>query len=213
MSLIVNPSCPLLGAIPRVAEIKSFEELANPYLPVILPHAVETDFESIKDILFRKIINQRPCDLKTNLVFQEKTTLQDLEKKVAKSRSYFFHFRLCSPEAMKQSRRIDGRPDFYPKYLPPAYSSWMLVSQNYTSSRQLPLVLDGLIFVRQLQGSTVMRLSLRNDCGDVCPTEHSLTLKEGQGLLFQTELWDFAYSPTTTSEGISLSFITETDWQ
>lgn len=193
--------------------MKSFDELENPYLPVILPYAVETDLESLKDIIYRQISNQRPCDLKTNLVFKEKATLQDLKKKTAKLSSYFFHFRLCSPEAVKQSRRIDGRPDFYPKYLPPAYSSWLLMGQNYTSSRQLPLVLDGLIFVRQLQGSTNMRLSLRNDCGDVCPTEHSITLNQGEGLLFQTELWDFAYSPTTLSEGISMSFITETDWQ
>lgn len=168
------------------------------------------DFVSV---IYKDIYNHRPCDLTTNLVFNEWATLQHLKKRAATASSYFFHFRLCAAEAVKQSRRIDGRPGFFPAHLPPAYSSWISLSQNYTSSRKLPLVLDGLIFVRQLQGSTAVRLAPRADCEHVCRTDHHVVLSAGEGLLFLSVLWDYSYSPSTDGDGTSISFISETDWK
>lgn len=165
---------------------------------------------AFEEILYRKIPNHRPCDLTTNLIFGRKATLQDLWKRTAKSNSYFFHFRFCDPEFLKQSRRVDNRPKFFPAHLPPAYSSWIIYSQNYTSSRQISLTLDGLIFVRQLIGSTNLKLSIISECENTCHQEHSVKLQENEGFLFHSGIWDFSYSPNTEVGNTSIVFLTET---
>lgn len=177
---------------------------------MLFPYKVEKD--NIEEIIGKKPENYKACAMKSNLIFDRKTSLQELMKKTTKSSSYFFHIQYCD-EGVKQSRLIDGRPAFYPGYLPPAYSSWIMVSMNYTSQRMLPLVLEGLIFLRQLKGTRTLNLSIRQDCDNVCPNELSVILQEGEGLLFLTDLWDLSYSPHSASEAQSISFLTETDWR
>lgn len=210
-SMQINYSDLLSETIPRLPSLPSYDDLENPYLPVVFPYEAEMEEESLMDILFNKIPNHRTCGLRTSLLFNRKATLQDLKKMTTKSQSFFFSFRFCNSESVKQSRRIDSRPTFFPSHLPPAYSSWILVARNYTSNRKVPLLLEGLTFVRQIEGSTEMQLFPKSDCDNVCPEVPSIHLEEGEGLLFFSDLWDFAYSPTTAKDTSSTSFITETE--
>lgn len=180
------------------------------YQPIVFPYQVAKN--NFEETIWSKTENYKPCTINSNLIFDRKTSLEELMKKTAKSLSYFFHIRHCD-KGVKQSRLIDGRPTFYPGHLPPAYSSWIMVSKNYTSQRMLPLILEGLIFLRQLKGTWSLKLSIRQDCNHVCPNELPVILNEGEGLLFLTDLWDLSYSPHSANEPQSISFLTETDWR
>lgn len=167
--------------------------------------------ESFDDILFNQMPNHRPCDLRTNLIHNRKASLSELKKLKEKTKGYFFEFRFCGEDFLKQSRRIDGRPSFFPAHLPPAHTSRILVSYNYSSSRMLPLDLDGYIFMRQLKGRTEMKLLPRVDCEGICQ-EQSFILKEDTGFLLLSDMWDFSYSPASDVNETSVVFVTETDW-
>lgn len=203
--------CENFVEIPEITDLTSVEDWPSPFGPLIVPYAKDISMESFEDILFHQIPNHRPCDLRTNLVHNRKASLFDLRKLSRKTSGYFFDFRFCGEDFVKQSRRIDGRPSFFPAHLPPAHTSRLLVSHNYSSSRMLPLDLDGYIFIRQVKGTTGMRLLPRVDCENVCQ-EQSFLLKEDTGLLFLSDMWDFSYSPASNVNETSVVFITETDW-
>lgn len=204
---------PVLTSCPR------FQELDQDYLsrgwPVAVPYTTPKTFYNFTEY-FNQNLNFRPCDLKTSLIFNRKSTnLQELLRRTHHSNSFYFHFRNCDSKSLKSSRLIDGRPEFFSSHLPPAYSSWIFMGRNYTSQRFLPVNLDGLIFIRQLKGQTEFKLSVREECETICRNHLTIQLKEGQGLLFTTELWDLSYSPSRSLENddISAFFLTETEWK
>lgn len=200
-------------SILHLPESPSLEHLEYSYLPMSFPYAVDLNNETFFDMLFTELSSTRPCDLTTNLFFNKRASVQDLKKRSQTSASYFYSFRVCDAESVKISRKIDGRPVFYPAHLPPAYTSWVVVRQNYTSNRKIHLKLEGLIFARQVKGKIAMTLSPRPECEDVCSNQLTTVLDEGQGLLFLSDLWDFSYSPETENGDSSITFLTETDWK
>lgn len=204
-------------SVPFLPSRLTFKDLEQNYLSQALP--VTFSYKPPKNFSdFSQFYNQNndfnPCDLRTNLIFNRKsTTVKHLIKRTTNNSSYYFHFRNCDAKSLKSSRLIDGRPEFFASSLPPAYSSWILRSRNYTSSRYLPLVLDGLIFLRQLKGTTEFKLTSREECQGICENELKLQLNEGEGLLFTTDLYDLSYSPNSATGGDSASFLTETEWK
>lgn len=178
------------------------------------PYKTTKQFNNFSEFI-QNNLGFRPCDLKTSVIYNSKSTnLQEIAKRTNNSASFYFHFRNCDSKSLKSSRLIDGRPEFFAAHLPPAYSSWVLMSRNYTSRRALSLNLDGLVFIRQLKGQTEFKLSVREECETICPNQLIVKLKEDQGLLFTTELWDMSYSANSFgTDGISATFITETDWK
>lgn len=187
------------------------------YQPIVFNYVVQKNLTltHVVDIMSIKWQYAKTCSMQTNLFFERHASLHELSLKIRKSESYYFNLRFCEADVVKQSRTIDGRPEFYPTHLPPSHSSWIMMSNNYTSKRMLAinLSLDGLIFVRQIKGYTDFALAIRSDCQDVCPNKLSIRVQENEGLLFTTELWDLSYSVDTSSGKESLSFITETDWK
>lgn len=199
-------------SVPRLTSVDTFEDIDTPYLPTIFPYATSATLELVDKVIFSEITNHRPCEFKSNLLFSKKSTLLDLRRNLKKAQSYFYQLRLCDGMDVKKSRRIDGRPAFFPNHLPPAYSSWLLRNKNYTSDRYLPLPFDGLIFIRQIEGTTNLKFTLKSECAGVCPEKLLVNLNHNEGLLFLSDIWDVSYSARSQNNSGSTAFITETDW-
>lgn len=161
-----------------------------------------------------KNVESKPCNLQTNLVSKKNTKLskifQIIESLMNESEKdnegWFLQFRNCEFEAIKASRAISSKPYFYAALEQP-HSSWLLISNNYIGKYTNTLNLIDLVIVQQLKGILEIILEAKNGCFEYCG-DHTVTITEGQALVFMSRLWNFKYLPTNKS--FSLSFITET---
>lgn len=208
--------------VPEISFSPNFTYLNDNFLTrglavVILDATIEEQMGNFTDLLLsnKLLMSSSPCDLKTNLILKRNINLLDLIRRTSTATDFYFHFRNCRFEAVKNSRLIGPRPEFYSPHLEPAYSSWILMSQNYDTEIWHPLIMEGLIYVRQLHGgATKFQLSVRSECQRICPTEIDVLLTGGQGLLFTTDLFSLSYLPKSdlSHNMPSVSFITETMW-
>ncbi|XP_058451119.1 uncharacterized protein LOC131430281 [Malaya genurostris] len=169
-------------------------------------------FERIESLLF-----SFPCNVQTNLIFNPTRTLKssdalfgllDVLSKSESNASWFLHFRNCELKTVKDTRLIIERPYFYASHLEMPYTTWFLVSYNYSIETPKYLKLDGLIIVMQLKNLLKIILSPRGECGRICK-ELKVELHEGQALVFSTDLWAMEYLPTASNE-TAVTFISET---
>uniref|UniRef100_A0A1A9X3L2 OBP47-like domain-containing protein n=1 Tax=Glossina brevipalpis TaxID=37001 RepID=A0A1A9X3L2_9MUSC len=169
----------------------------------------------------RNFLKTRPCDVSTSLIikkfFNIEAALLKAEKllKYKEKKNWFFlQFRNCQFEAVKSARVFIMRPYYYPKHLSPAYTTWLLMSYNYKSKQLQILHTQGLIIIQQLLGTLVIELKAKEPCIVKCPNVH-LLLKQGESLVFTTDLWILSYGFITeysSSNTTSITTIMEIEW-
>lgn len=219
MSILISVCIPdkvtVLNATPSYSTLN--DKYLSRGLAVVLPYQLDDIdiFEFLTNELIPKTTLHPPCDVSSNLVLQSlhspRVILAQLVKRASVADSYYLQFRNCKFEAVKVSRRISARPDFYSPHLRPAYSSWILISRNYETRVEHRLNVVGLVFVQQLSGNTTFMLSILSDCVGICH-DLNVTLTAGQGLIFVSDLWDVSYWPSASLAEPSIAFITETEW-
>lgn len=177
-----------------------------------------------------KIMESVPCNLETNLLWHSTGNIRKLFKQVHNTpeiTSWFLHFRNCQFSAVKASRTIFGhtqKPYYLSSHLPPFYSSWILISQNYDVSKKWKqLKVRGLVMVLQLSGSIECIVEARSACFEECG-QYKITLLTGEALIFMDRMWDFHYRPLSISaknaddwkfdykNETSITFIKEIEW-
>jgi hypothetical protein len=105
---------------------------------------------------------------------------------------------------------LTRKPYFYPRNLQAPSSSWILMSENFANYTN-DLKMYGLIIVTQLKGTLRVTLKPKEACKELC-RELSLSLFDGESLVFLSNLWTFSYEYLADNESFSLTFITETDF-
>lgn len=166
--------------------------------------------------IFNKSIDflkSKPCDVSTNLIFNK---FFDIEIALRKawilnhtSDKWFLQLRNCRFKAVKSSRNFIKRPYYYPVHLEPYYSSWLIISHNYSHKNQQEIFLQGLIIVQQLWGSLYLTLNAKEPCSN-CPVIN-MHLKEGESLIFSTDLWILSYK-FVNEHSVNIATIMEIDW-
>jgi hypothetical protein len=187
-------------------------------LPIIITDTIRSQTDHMDVAAFmtsrKKLMRSQPCELQTSLMISQYgerklKILFEIMQKTKWEDKYFLHFRNCEFDAVKETRLLTKRPYFYPAHLEPAYSSWILVSQNYENRKSKELNFKGLIIVLQLENTLLIQLSPIADCEEQC-VSHEILVNEGEALVFTSDLWNFVYF---TSEGeLSITYITETFW-
>lgn len=167
-------------------------------------------------LIFNKsldFLKSNPCDVTTNLMlnkfFDIELALRKAWNLYGPSDKWFLQLRNCQFKAVKSSRNFIKRPYYYPTHLEPFYSSWLLMAHNYKQKLQQEIYLQGLVIVQQLWGAIELSLSAKEPCLN-CP-HVNVVLKEGEGLIFSTDLWLFSYKFVST-ERESIATIMEIDW-
>lgn len=200
-----------------------FKKFQNLYLLQGLPIVVndsKNEWQSDKKSCIKLLQNiynnveSNPCNLQTNIVLNKHTTFAQILKTIEYwidetetiSENWFVHFRNCELQDIKVSRSISHNPYFYAALEQP-HSSWLLLSNNYSTKHSKTLNLIDLVIVQQLKGTLQIILEAKNGCSEYCGL-HSVSITQGQALVFMSKLWNFKYFPTNMS--FSLSFITET---
>jgi hypothetical protein len=198
----------------------TFADLSEKYLlrgqPVIVSDTNSSLPEDVVEFVLghEKILRPEPCQMRTNLLLTQYgdgklRLIFEILQKMEESDSYFLHFRICDFGALKESRLLIKRPYFYAKNLEPPSSSWLLMSQNYQELKEpKDLHFKGLIMLLQVEHDLHVELRSDTNC-DQCPILR-LVVKEGETLVFSTDIWKFSYFP---SEGeATITFVTETNW-
>jgi hypothetical protein len=99
-------------------------------------------------------------------------------------------------------------PAYYPRHLESPYSTWLVMSNNYDSKNYIDLQTYGMVIVRQVKDNLSINLRAKDPCYKYCG-EHYYVLKEGESLVFLTDLWIFSYKPSKINND-SITFISET---
>lgn len=159
-------------------------------------------------------LKSNPCDVSTNLMlnkfFDTEIALRKAWNLQHSLDKWFLQLRNCQFEAVKSSRNFIKRPYFYPVHLEPYYSSWLIMSHNYNNNNyQQEIFLQGLIVVQQLWGSMDLSLKAKEPCMN-CPIIN-VHLKEGESLIFSTDLWALSYKFINDRSEI-IATIMEIDW-
>lgn len=159
----------------------------------------------------RSIIRQEPCSVQTNLIMSRLITVEELFHlllNLKNEKPYFAQMHNCDFDTVKETRLLTDRPYFYPRFLEPPFSSWILLSSNYASGFK-KLSLRGIVIVTQLRENLVVKLKAKTICYQSCG-EYEFVLYFGQSLVFYSDLWDFSYQPFN-GLNFSITFITETN--
>lgn len=83
------------------------------------------------------------------------------------------------------------------------------MSNNYNSKRYQEIFVHGMIIVRQLKGNLMTNLKAKELCYNHCG-EHDYLLKEGESLVFLSDLWTLSYKTSNLEDSITV--ISETDF-
>lgn len=154
-----------------------------------------------------------PCILQTNLrTGKQPADLDNLLTKITNIQipNWFVHFQNCDLQAVKSLRVLAPRPYFLSPHVPPAHFNWLLMSNKYSAPRFKQLELDtGLIILSQLKGSTLVQLTPRHPCEELCPSL-AFDLRESETLVLANSMWNFEYSPDESGENTAI--LTETAW-
>ncbi|XP_065369974.1 uncharacterized protein LOC135962137 [Calliphora vicina] len=212
--------CDTIDYIPSLTNT-SFTFLESTYLERSYPVIVTDshDVMSLSDIyhlIFSKsfeFLKSNPCDVSTNLMLNKRFDIEIALHKAwnfhHSSDKWFLQLRNCQFKAVKSSRNFIKRPYFYPVHLEPYYSSWLIISRNYSYKYQQEIFLQGLIVVQQLWGSMDLSLNAKEPCL-TCPVIN-VHLKEGESFIFSTDLWVFGYK-FVNDQSESIATIMEIDW-
>lgn len=201
-----------------------FNHLYDKYLlrglPVVITdsHEIWSGDNFATDLLvLSNLMNSNPCDLQTNLIFNIKGDIklakllkiveQSSATKAGDDDGWYLHFRNCDFEAVKATRNVSKKPYYYAPHLEQPHTSWILMSKNFVGKYQKKLKTLDVVMVRQLKGKLEVILEGKDDCLVRCGS-HSVTVFEGQALIFISKLWSFAYFPSDSE--FSVTLITET---
>uniref|UniRef100_A0A1B0ALJ9 Uncharacterized protein n=1 Tax=Glossina palpalis gambiensis TaxID=67801 RepID=A0A1B0ALJ9_9MUSC len=216
--------CEFIDFIPTVSNV-TFFFIQQHYLESAVPVIITDSHQLVRvqhlfDVIFLKSSNflkNQPCDVSTNLLTKKLFNVEAALIKAAKllkfDKKWFLQIRNCELEAVKLARAFILRPYYYPKHLSPAYTTWLLMSHNYRSKEMRILRNKGLIIMQQLLGDLVVKLRTKEPCIANCPNMH-LLLKQGESLIFTTDLWILSYGFTTefSSNATSVTTIMEIEW-
>ncbi|XP_023292011.2 uncharacterized protein LOC111675475 [Lucilia cuprina] len=195
--------CEIIDYIPSLANT-SFAFLESSYLERSYPVIVTDSHQpmsptDIYHLIFNKsfdFLRSTPCDVATNLMLNKFFDIEIALKKAwnlnHSTDKWFLQLRNCQFKAVKSARNFIKRPYYYPVHLEPYYSSWILMSHNYRNNQQQQIYLQGLIIVQQLWGDLDLSLQAKEPCLK-CPVIN-VHLREGESLIFSTDLWIFSYS-------------------
>ncbi|XP_037092102.1 uncharacterized protein LOC119112158 [Pollicipes pollicipes] len=151
-----------------------------------------------------KLADSHPCELLTNLMVRRnmKLLLDKMSNPVIKK--WFAHWENCDKMVAKALRTMYRRPYFLPTTVDTTESNWVLVSSNYTGSvyKMLPVVND-LVWMAQVQGTSLVRLAARDPCTTVCP-EIVDTLRPGEILVFTDFMWMMDYMPGHGTDNVAI---------
>ncbi|KAM7346138.1 uncharacterized protein ACRADG_012119 [Cochliomyia hominivorax] len=212
--------CETMDYIPSLTNT-SFGFLESNYLersyPVIIADSHNPMSPSdFYHLIFNKsfdFLHSQPCDVSSNLMlnkfFDTEIALRKAWNLHYATDKWFLQLRNCQFKAVKSSRNFIKRSYYYPKHLEPFYSSWILMSHNYSHKYDQEIYIQGLIIVQQLWGSMDLKLNAKEPCTN-CPIIH-VNLKEGESLIFSTDLWFLSYN-FVTEQAESIATIMEIDW-
>lgn len=177
----------------------------NPISPTDFYHLIfNKSFDFLKSV---------PCDVSSNLMLNKFFDIDIALRKAWNlhhtSDKWFLQLRNCQFKAVKSARNFIKRPYYYPVHLEPYYSSWILMSHNYSHKQQQEIYVQGLIIVQQLWGSMDLSLNAKEPCTN-CPIVN-VHLKEGESLIFSTDLWMLNYKFINDPRE-SIATIMEIDW-
>ncbi|XP_043217827.1 uncharacterized protein LOC122379584 [Amphibalanus amphitrite] len=209
--------CESLDELERVSNVSAAVVTDN-YLrldrPVVVTDGTR-DWPALEDGVFdrhrlvkmfkdRGLAESRPCELLTNLKARDdmQLLLDKMSNPVIKK--WFAHWENCDKMAAKVLRTLYRRPYFLPAMVDTTDSNWVLVSSNYTGNvyKMLPVVND-MVWMAQLQGTTGVRLTPRSPCTSLCP-EIVDTLHEGEILMFTDFLWMLEYLPGYGTDNVAV---------
>ncbi|XP_013104730.2 uncharacterized protein LOC106085178 [Stomoxys calcitrans] len=213
--------CEHIDYVPTVSNI-TFSFLENTYLekglPVVITdsHDAQNPYDLFQTIFDNSyaFLQSSHCDVSTNLIirkfFEAQIVLRKAWKLLDTPDKWFIQLRNCQFAAVKSSRLFIKRPYYYPLHLEPFYSSWLIISNNYSHRQYQEILLQGLIIVQQLSGSNNLRLIPKTACEELCPVIN-IQLKEGEAFLFTTDLWILNYKLMQTKQA-GITTIMEIDW-
>ncbi|XP_075168783.1 uncharacterized protein LOC142240918 [Haematobia irritans] len=213
--------CENIDYVPTVTNT-TFSYLENNYLEKGLPivitdsHKKETPWELFKTIFkhCNAFLQNSHCDVATNLIikkfFDAEIVLKKAWNLLDTPEKWFIQLRNCQFSTVKSSRLFIKRPYYYPLHLEPFYSSWLIIANNYSHRQYQDIQLQGLIIVQQLSGTNNLKLIPNRPCEEICPVIN-IQLKEGEGLIFSTDLWQFNYKLMQTKDA-GITTIMEIDW-
>lgn len=221
---MVKIFCIVSDFIPTASNV-TFFFIQQHYLESAVPVVITDSHQLLRvqdlfDVILLKSSNflkNQPCDVSTNLFIKKFFNMEAALIKAAKlikfEKKWFLQFRNCQLEAVKLARAFILRPYYYPKHLSSAYTTWLLMSHNYRSKEMRILRTQGLIIMQQLLGDLVLKLRAKEPCTVNCPNIH-LLLKQGESLIFTTDLWILSYGFATefSSNTTSVTTIMEVQW-
>ncbi|XP_055541717.1 uncharacterized protein LOC129727689 [Wyeomyia smithii] len=221
--------CETINSIPSIKQL-SFEYLNDNHLlrnvPIIVLDShlkwAEGSWTNVTQFIkaIEPLLLSRPCNVHTNLLFKgydvresdsALVTMADILLRTKSNDSWFVHFRNCRLATIKRTRLLIERPYFYAPHLEMPYSTWFLLSSNYSTRSWKSLKLEGFVIVMQLKESLKVVLIPRGECYDIC-NKFEFELHEGQSLVFLTDLWLFKYLPSGTNT-TAITFVSETFWK
>nr|CAI5865865.1 unnamed protein product [Callosobruchus analis] len=182
------------------------EKYINLDIPVIIAKSLE---HWPKDSSFLDAVsNERsfffsyPCKYSGN-VHKGHGNIGEIFNRVQHFSQFFAHFKNCDPEAVRAFRKYTFRPAVIPKSYTPTTYNWLLWNKNYNTTNYKPIeLIEKLVAVGQVFGSTYVRLVPRKNCGAVCPT---LNIKLfAHELLIFTSMWDLEYRPMEVGENMAV---------
>ncbi|XP_061392563.1 uncharacterized protein LOC133328030 [Musca vetustissima] len=215
--------CENIDFIPTVSNI-TFTTLENLYLESGIPVVITDSHRPITaDELFETIfyktptafLQSSPCDTSTNLIIKKFFNIDLVLRKawqlLDSSEKWFVQMRNCQSSAVRASRLFITKPYYYPVHLEPYYSSWFIMSQNFGHRQYQKITLQGLIIVQQLSGTNSLKLKPKKPCDENCPLIN-VQLKEGEGFVFSSDLWELSYKHNKSYQQASVTTIMEIDW-
>lgn len=211
-----------LDFIPTVSNV-TFSTLETFYLESGLPVVIIDSHTPITgDELFYTIFHKSSssflqsshCDISSNVIikkfFNTELVLRKAWRLLDTSEKWFIQFHICQASAVRTSRLFMKKPYYYPVHLEPYYSSWLIMSNNFSHRQYQEISVQGLIIVQQLSGTNNLRLKPKRPCDENCPLIN-VQLKEGEALVFSSDLWEISYKQIKSHQA-SITTIMEIDW-
>ncbi|XP_073847494.1 uncharacterized protein [Musca autumnalis] len=218
--------CENIDYVPTVSNI-TFSQLENAYLEVGTAVVITDSHHPITaDDFFYAIFHKSStsssaflqsshCDVSSNLIIKKFFNAELVLRKAwnlmdRPEEKWFIQLRTCQSSAVRASRLFIPKPYYYPIHLEPYYSSWLIMSQNFSHRQYQDVVVQGLIIVQQLSGTNSLKLIAKKPCDENCPTI-KVHLNEGEGFVFSSDLWDLSYKHVKSYQHISITTIMEID--
>lgn len=182
----------------------TFPEISNSHLerglPIIIANASNImELDELFEIVLKTptdFLKSQPCDVFTNLMlnsfFNMDAVFHKAQSWLSTKDRWFLQLRNCQVDAIKSARRLIQKPYYYPRYLAPSYSTWILLSHNFQNDDFRHIYLSGLIIIQQLLGYLDIELQPKSPCNDKCAVLR-IILEPKEHLIFPTDLWLMSY--------------------